>query len=442
MVSFKNKIWSLLNNGIELTLGIGLVAAITRMYSPEAVGVWFLFITVFALTSSLRDALIQSALVKSTAGVTGPSMTGALKTNLLVMLGFEAIVCVIVVTASFYTSAVLGKLLLLYPFYALPNAWFRWQIFYLRSQLRVKEIFISNLVNLVILSLLLGFFFLYQVEVGFLVPALGIGSLVGGFCTAFFVPYREILASNNSKETLTLIRRFGFFGMLREATSSISSRVSLFYSSALLNLHQTALLGVSQRFSQLALLPNNAFQSLLFPSMVILINSGKKEEIKSLFEKSIAQLLAITLPLALLGIVLSPMLLEWLSGETYRQAWPILAAYLFLATVITPFGSGFGSLVTAIGKPHLAFRVVLVNSILNTSLGFLFMKYIGLTGAPLALAITEIGGLVWVSSILKKEAGISVLSTFLHVYSIYSDGAKSVLLTLKRTPSIKPISVK
>lgn len=442
MVSFKNKIWSLLNNGIELTLGIGLVAAITRMYSPEAVGVWFLFITVFALTSSLRDALIQSAMVKSTAGVTGPSMTGALKTNLLVMLGFEAIICMIVVTASFYTSADLGKLLLLYPFYALPNAWFRWQIFYLRSQLRVKEIFISNLVNLATVAILFSLYFLYQVEVGFLVPALGLGSLVAGCCTAFFVPYREVLASERSTETLILIRKFGFFGMLREATSSISSRVSLFYSSALLNLHQTALLGVSQRFSQLALLPNNAFQSLLFPSMVILVNAGKKEEIKILFEKSIAQLLAITMPVALTGIIFSPMLLEWLSGDTYRQAWPILAAYLFLATVVTPFGSGFGSLVTAIGKPHLAFRVVLVNSLLNTSLGFLFMKYIGLAGAPLALGITEIGGLLWVSKILKKEAGISVSSTFVQVFSIYGDGARSVLHMLKITPPIKPINVK
>jgi O-antigen/teichoic acid export membrane protein len=212
----------------------------------------------------------------------------------------------------------------------------------------------------------------------------------------------------------------------------VSSRISLFYSSALLSLQQTAFLGVSRRFSQIALLPNNAFQSILFPSLVMHVNKGDLKAAKHTFEEAIAQLLAFTIPFALTGVLLSPFILELVSGPEYRQSWAILAIYLLLATIITPFGAAFGSMVTALGKPQMAFRIVLVNSILNISIGYALMATIGLMGAPISMAITELGGFIWIGTILKKEADISIVSTFMKIPRIYVTSAGKVPGMLKK----------
>ncbi len=432
MTSFRNKIWSLLNNGIEFALGIGLVAAITRMYSTDDTGAWFLFIAIFAIAGSLRDALIQSAMIKSTAGATNTSTHSSLKTNLLVMLSFELLMGAAIVAIGFFLENTLGKFLLFYPLYAFPNAWFRWQVFYLRSQLKIKEIFVTNLINLIIIIVLFGLLYANNAEVIYLIPAMGGGSIFGGVFATSFLPYKQIIKASTVRENLQLIRHFGFFAMMREATSAVSSRISLFYSSALLSLQQTAFLGVSQRFSQIALLPNNAFQSILFPTLVMHLNKQDLKAAKVTFEESIAQLLALTIPFALTGVLISPIILEMVSGPEYRQSWPILAIYLLLATMITPFGAAFGSMVTAMGKPQMAFRIVLINSTLNIALGYLLMKSMGLIGAPISMAITELGGFIYIGKILKKEADISIWSTFTKIPRLYlSIGQKAIAASKK-----------
>lgn len=426
MISWQKRLWALINNGMELVLGIGMVAVVTRLASAQQTGTWFLFMAIFALASAMRDALIQSALVKLTTAVDEFETHAGLRTTLATALFFELATSSIMITVGFLLQSPLGELLLFYPLYALPSTWLRWQTFYLRAQTQVRTITMSNASQ--VLVLLVGVLILWQTQFSLplLLMLLGLANLTGGALLAQHLPYRAIWQSKVSADGLRTIRQMGFYGMLREATIAISSRVSLFYTSGMLSMAQTGLLGVAQRFAQIGLLPNNAFQSLLFPSLMYEVKTGTPESLRIVFEKSIAQLLALTLPMAVIGSALSPLVLLVLSGEQYVSAWPLLITYLTLAIVITPFGTAFGSLVTAIGKPQLAFRVVLVNSILNTLLGYLCIRYVGLVGAPLALAVTEVWGVIWVSRIVNAETGIRFSRVFKLLPGIYLDQAKRI----------------
>lgn len=419
MISLQKRIWSLLNNGIELVVGIGLVAIITRVFTAAETGVWFLFIAVFGIAGSLRDALVQSALVKHTAGVRAEQSFGFLKANLMAIFGFELVSSLMIVVTGLYIKGDIGNLLTFYPLYALPNAWFRWQVFYLRSHLRMKEIFFLNMTNLVVLVIGCVAIYTFDWSLPVLIVVLGAASFLSSLIMASRLPYKNIVKAKIASESFSTIRQYGLFAMMREATSALSSRISLFYSSSLLTLQQTAFLGVSQRFSQITLLPNNAFQSILFPALMKTVNEGDISGAKKIFEQSIAQLLAMTIPFALTAAVLSPHILEFISGPSYRTAWGILTIYLLLSTLITPFGTAFGSLVTALGKPGVAFKVVLVNSLLNTLLGFFLMRSMGLVGGPLALAVTEVIGFVWIGIILRKMANVSFINTFLQIPQVY-----------------------
>lgn len=419
MISFKTRGWALLNNGLELATGLGSIILLTRIFSPGEMGVWFMFIAVFALVSGLRDALTQPALVKRVAGNEGPGCHPGVKANFLAMAAFEMISNLVVLAVALFVQGPLQPLLLIYGCYSVPNAWFRWQTFFLRAHLNIRTIALSNV--LVALIQWAGFLWIWhgQYSLTMLIIALGAASVAGIVIGAPAIPYVMIFRANITRSEVYHTLRFGGYAMLREATSAVSSRITLFYASALISTQHAAWLGVSQRFAQLFLLPNQAIQSILFPGLVARVNQQELSQARLLFHQMLAQLIAFTLPVALLISLASPFLLEQLHGASYREAGYLLALYVIVAALITPFGTAFGSLVTALGKPHLATQVVFVNSAINILLSFALMHAWGLPGAPVAMVLTEVFGIFWVTRILKKEANLALGDTWREVARIY-----------------------
>jgi O-antigen/teichoic acid export membrane protein len=414
-----NRFYSLLNNGIEFASGIGLVVFIIRFFTLTDSGNWFLFIAIFSLFSALRDALVQSALIKLTAGEALSNSYSAIKTALAVVLLVELIVGLGVVSTSLLIQSSLSKLLIFYSVYSIPSAILRLSIFYLRGQLQVREIVLLNAIQLGVLIIGLLTTAFYSPHLRSVIIALGAANAIGIFYVTLLLPVGEIMRSSISYQNLAIIWKYGKYAMTREAVSAASSRISLFFSGSLLNLSQTAILGVSQRFSQLALLPNNAIQSLLFPTIVKSVKQNDLTSVKHEIENSLANLLALTIPCATLTVICSEQLLRIVSGTSYQTGWGILSVYLLISTLITPFGTAFGSLVTALGKPAIAFKIVLMNTFINITLSFMLMKTIGLWGAPLAMAATEIIGFFVVIKISSNLANISLVAIVNKIAQIY-----------------------
>ncbi len=411
MISFRNRIFSLSNMVLEFVLGIGLTIFITRFYSLEQAGQWFLFIAIFALASSMRDALVQSALIKGINHTEDASDASHLKTNSGIMLSVEFIICCIILMCAYFSSSKWSYLLLYYPAYSLPNAVMRWLVYYLRGKLTLAPIFIANGLNVIIQFIGLIIIARFNLSLHYIIILLGISSGAAALYLIRFVSVRQIMGSKLSSEQFQLIKQLGFVAAGREATAAVSTRISLFITGSLLSLQYTALLGLSQRFAQVALLPNNSFQSLLFPSLVQHFQKGYLKQARKQFHESISLLLAFTLPFSLVGICLSPTLLKLVNGSAYQHAWIYLSVYVFIATCITPFGTAFGSAMTAWGKPEITFKIVFVNSTITIILTYIFIKTIGAFGAPLAFLLVEAVGLIQVNYLLKKICGIHLRDT-------------------------------
>jgi hypothetical protein len=86
--------------------------------------------------------------------------------------------------------------------------------------------------------------------------------------------------------------------------------------------------------------------------------------------------------------------------------------------------------------------VVLVNSILNIVIGYVLMRSIGLLGAPLALAATEIIGFFWIGRILRNLAGISFLATFREIPGVYVSAFGKLVLFVHNLRSNEPLAKK
>lgn len=413
----RNSFLAVMNAGLEFFMGLLLMLFTTRFYDLSHTGRWFLFTAVVSMLGMMRDALIQSALIRDTAHV-ADRHHAILKTNLAVMLIVEVIIAFAAFSFDVFFTSSWGNWILLIPAYSITNALYRWQVFYLRGQILVSSIAWSNVIQFLIQVIGVALVFVNQWKIEAIVWVTIASQLAATLYCSRSIPYIKVFSARFDRTHLMTIKQFGIYAMGRESLSAVSTRFSLFITETYLTLTQTSILGISQRFSQIALLPNNAFQSLLLPQLVV---SAREKNLKQLHDrlyKGLAQLFLITIPASLVGIALAPMVLAWMIPGEYAGAWIYISIYTLIGIIITPFGSAFGSIVTALGKPHLAFRLVAINSILNCTLSFILIYQLGIVGAPLSMLIVEVVGWCSVYIILRRQAEIDLFITFTYMIKL------------------------
>ncbi|MEM6845425.1 MAG: polysaccharide biosynthesis C-terminal domain-containing protein [Bacteroidota bacterium] len=433
MINQKKIIWSLFGNGVDIAIGFGTVMLITRLYSEETAGQWFVFVAIFSLLTNLREGFIQNGLVKYSVGTEDTVRNRVYKTNFLVNLLAELTISAFVVGFfQIFRWYQLDTLFLYYPLYSLPYSVYRWIFVVHRSQLRVEKSTLMNVIFLVILSSGAWLMYTQQYTILAMIFTLGTASL-GAAITGFFsLDARSVFRSSFDRQIFQQLVHYGKHGILRELTGTISTRINIFLTAGLLSYTQTAYLGVAQRYVMLLLVPNTAFQALLYPVLVKIANSKNRPLLKEEFENQVSKLLGLMIVVALGIIVASPVIIEVLHGPSYQSAVGLLIISLFTVALFSPFGSAFGSVVNALEKPNINSKIVMVNSAINISLSYLLIRTIGLYGAVLAPFITELFGFIWTGIIIRKNANISYKSCFERIPHHYGYWIKKFKLTLAR----------
>lgn len=433
MINQKKIIWSLFGNGIDIAIGFGTVMLITRLYSEETAGQWFVFVAIFSLLTNLREGFIQNGLVKYSVGTEDAVRDRVYKTNFLINLLAELIISTLVVGFfQLFRWYQLDTLFLYYPLYSLPYSIYRWIFVVHRSQLRVEKSTLMNVVFLTVLSSGAWLMYAQQLAIYAMIFTLGAASL-GAAITGFFsFDAQSMFRSSFDRQVFRQLVHYGKHGILRELTGTISTRINIFLTAGLLSYTQTAYLGVAQRYVMLLLVPNTAFQALLYPVLVKIANSKNLVQLKEEFENQVSKLLGLMVMVALGIIIASPVIIEVLHGPSYQPAVGLLVISLLTVALFSPFGSAFGSVVNALEKPNINSKIVMVNSAINISLSYLLIRTIGLYGAVLAPFITELFGFVWTGILIRKNTNISYKSCFERIPYHYGYWIKKFKLTLAR----------
>lgn len=422
MLNYQKIAWTLINNSLEIVIGLGTIVLVTRIHTPEDVGVWTVFTALFFFLTKVREGIVQTALVKFSAGLKSESYWRVLKTSFVISLALETLISLLVATVGLLNVfPKLTALLILYPFYAIGWSVYRWSLFVFQSKLQVEVIFRMNLVVMLMLSLGFSITILGAYPLWAMVLVLGTSSCCAAIYGLKNIGFQNIWQGKFSPTLLGELLDFGKYGLVREISGTLSTRINVFLSATLLSFAEAGLLGIAQRFTQLVLIPNSAIQTLIFPKACEFNHQQKNDQLKRLFEESVAMLLGMLLPLVITMSVFASSIIEFFNGSTYVAAAPLLIVMVFTVALYSPFGNGFGSIINAIGKPKLNVTVVTVNSVINITLSVIFMSTIGLYGAVLAPFITETFGFVWIGTILKKELDISFQRCFLLIPNSYQN---------------------
>jgi O-antigen/teichoic acid export membrane protein len=421
-LSNKKILLTLIGNSVDIAIGFGTVMLVTWTYPETVAGQWFLFVTIFSLLNNLRDGFIQNGLIKYAQTEDPAARKRVYKTSLVVTLLFELSTSFVVFSLfRVYNWFGLAELFAYYPVYSIPYALYRWSFVLHRSQLNVLRTNFMNALFLLILGIGATYIYLTHQELFSLVILLGISSLFAAIVGCYPLGLGSILLTPFDRVIFRNITYYGKHGLLRELTGTLSTRISLFITAALLSYTQTAFLGVSQRYLTLLLIPNNAFQALLYPVLVRVSQKSSPQELKLLFEDQVSKLLAAMLFLAAVISIASPFLINVLHGADYQPSIGLLVISIWTLAVFTPFGSAFGSIINTIGKPGINSTIVMVNSCINIVLSYFLISWIGLYGAVLAPLLTELFGFIWARKIVSRHTKISYTTIFEKVPNHYKD---------------------
>ena len=136
---------------VELITNMILLIIVTRSYSMEIAGMWFLMITISTLASNLREGLIYVPMVRLLNG-RDVNKSNVLRTSLQITLFFEIIISMILMFGIhfFYQEGI--TVFQLYPLYSFSLTIFRWVLIHLKSQSLFKQAFQTSSIYLVLLA--------------------------------------------------------------------------------------------------------------------------------------------------------------------------------------------------------------------------------------------------------------------------------------------------
>jgi lipopolysaccharide exporter len=383
--------------------------------------------SVTTILEAIRSGLIQNALVKY--------LSSSQKTEHPDIIAASTFISGLVTTASIV-------LVVLFAPY-LSRLWSSPQLIYLlysyvivfilsgiltqfnaveQANLKFSGIFINNLVRqstffgFVLISYLINF----KIELVYLVWVQAF-SLVLSVAVAYsYIRHNFTFSLSIGKPWLGRLFGYGKYAFGTSVSSLLSGTVDQMMLGALLSPAASGAFNIAVRITNLIDIPGNAIAVVVFPQSSKRMEEEGTSAIKYLYEKSVGTTLALVLPGVLFLYFFSDYVIHFIAGEKYADSIPLLHVTLLYCLLI-PYGRQFGTILDSIGKTKITFLVVVGTTIFNLGLNFIFIKQMGVMGAAYATLVSNVVGFIVAQVILKKEIGVSLWNTIIHLVRFYPE---------------------
>jgi lipopolysaccharide exporter len=405
---------------------------LVRLLSKHDFGTWTLFMTTITILETVRNGLIQSALVKFVAAAEKEEHPKIITASFTIS-GISTIVCMVAnfcfapLLADLWDSPELTRLFYFYNFTFLISGVFTQFNCIETANLDFKGVFVTNLVRQgsFFAYILIVYLFDLQLELLCLVWAQIFSAVVSVVPAYFYV--RSSLAftklSDVFKDGALWIKKLFGYGKYAFGTSVsalLSGTVDQMMLGAMLSPAASGAFNIAVRITNLIDIPTNAMAVIVFPQSAKRMATEGKDAIKYLYEKSVGTTLAILFP----GVVFLYFCADWviwlIAGEKYADSIPLLRVTLLYCLLI-PFGRQFGTVLDSMGRTKVNFYLVVCTAALNLGLNYFMIGEFGVMGAAYATLCANVVGFVVAQRILSREVGVNVLNSFIYMWRFYPD---------------------
>ena len=236
-------IQALSGNLIEVAVGFSTIMFITRNYTKEETGIYFLIMAIVAVLNNLKEGFLQNGFVKYY--VESEKDRTILQSGLLLTWAWDLLNIGVFFVITLFNEA-LSSFLLFYMVQAIGYSMYRWTLFVHKGELNLGIIFRVNILVLVGVTAGLMFVYLWELPI---THCLLVAGVTYCFATVSFPMNRALFfRALGSQPDLIKIRQlsvFGKYGLLKELAGSISHQSGVFLSAYFLTMGDTALLGLA-----------------------------------------------------------------------------------------------------------------------------------------------------------------------------------------------------
>ena len=406
---------------------IGTFYLLVRILPPHEYGVWVLFMVTATVIETIRNGLIQNALIKFLASEEEQSHPSIISASALISAALTLLCCAGILIFSGFASRMwespeLSQLFHIYVVAFILSGLVNLFNTVLQANLKFREIFISTIFTqgLFFTYVLCCFLFNQKISLVHLVYVQLINTVISGAISFLFVRRKFLFSFTIHEAWIRRLLNYGKYAFGTSVSAILSVTVDQMMLGAMLSPVSAGAYNVAVRITNLLDIPTNAIAVIVFPQSAKRMVTEGKAGIKYLYEKSVGTLLAILLPGIISLYLFSGFVVTLIAGNEYRDTIPLLHLTL-LYCLFTPFGRQFGSILDSIGKTKTTFWVVITVTLINIGLNYIFIESMGVIGAALATLLAHIIGFYIGQLILRKELGISLKNIFIYAFEFYPE---------------------
>lgn len=433
--------YSLLNRMATVLLGFINIFILVRISPPPEVGVWILFTSVSGILETLRNGFIRNPLISKLVVTEGEERRHIVSASLVLHLILAITTSLLLLIfgaslASFWNAEPLAKLFHIYAANSIILVFYFHFEYLLQSKLEFRAIFFANFVRLSLLTIviLIYFFSESQPKLYILVMAQMLGAIFG--MALSYTMLRSLsdlkIPFNIKFSLLRSLFHFGKYTFGTNISSMFIKNTDSWMIGRLISATGVALYNPAIRIANIVEVPTLAIANVVFPQVAGKLKESGIEGVRDIYYKSVALILAMTLPVVLPLYVFSDYIVLLLFGEAYLPASPILKVTVFYMLII-PFNRQFGTIMDALQLPKLNFYLLLSVAFLNILFNYFLLSSYGVIGAAygtvLAYAIVFIANQV----LLYRKYKINTFQIFVEVINWYQQIWNRVLkIVLKK----------
>jgi len=423
----KNGLINILQNGLTVVIAIVSLYLLLRITNTEDYGTWVLFLSVVSIIEVSRNGLTQEAIVKflSTANQEEQKdiTTAALFINFLMTVIISIVLLAIAPwLGEIWKSDQLSHMISLYIVIFFISGVLNLLNCVEQANLHFTGVFYSNICRQLLFLTYISFCYFTQRQASLkiltYVQILSVlfALAIAAFHTAKYFRYAKKLNFIWVKKLF----HFGKYSFGVSLSAILASSIDQMMLGNLISKSASASFNIAVRITNLTDIPTNAMATIMFPQSAIKANTGGKDAIKYLYEKSVGVVLALLIPAIVLMYLLSDFTIHLLAGNKYENVIPLLKVTL-LYCFFAPYGRQCGTILTSDGRTKFNFYMVIVFAVSIITFNYIFIKQFGIIGAAYGTLLSTIISFVVSQIYLNKLYNINALNPLIYAYKFYGE---------------------
>ncbi|MEY3451469.1 MAG: hypothetical protein RL711_1295, partial [Bacteroidota bacterium] len=369
-----------------LVFGFGGFYLLIRMQSKQDFGVWALVLTITALLEVARNGLIQNGLIKFSLGATEKDQPAIQSAALFLNVVLTLFSCAFLLLSGPYFERAwhasnVEEVFQIYAFITVALIPFQQFSYLQQAKFDFKSLSIMYIIRqgsffLVILSYYILF---NHISITSLAWWLLVSSIISSLAGYMMVKKYLFIRQWPTLFWIKKLFHYGKYSFGTNVSGMLFNSIDQMMLGAMTGTAQVAVFNASSKINNLIEVPISTVASIVFPQTSLKASENDQEGVKIMYEKSVAILLAMILPVLVVVALVPAYVLRLIAGAAYAEFSGVLMIIL-LFSVFQPFSRQFGTVMDAIGKPHVNFYCITGAALINLSLNYIFIPIWGIYG--------------------------------------------------------------